>query len=130
MSVAANDIERATAIARAIITQYGMSEKFGLVALETIKDRYLEPHRVVNCGEETESSVDREVMELLKERYEEAKKLLYSNRECLDEIAAFLFEKETISGREFMEIFERMTGEKLEESQEAKEAAKMNQQES
>ncbi len=127
---AANDIERATAIARAMITQYGMSEKFGLVALETIKDRYLEPHRVVNCGEETESSVDREVMELLKERYEEAKKLLYSNRECLDEIAAFLFEKETISGREFMEIFERMTGEKLEESQEAKEAAKMNQQES
>lgn len=104
---ASNDIERATAIARAMITQYGMSEKFGLVALETIQDQYLERRRVVNCGEETESAVDREVMELLRERYEEAKRLLSENRECLDEIAQFLFERETITGKEFMEIFRK-----------------------
>lgn len=111
---AANDIERATAIARAMITQYGMSEKFGLVALETIKDQYLERHRVANCGEETESEVDREVMQMLKERYEEAKRLLTENRECLDEIADFLFKKETITGKEFMEIFHRVRGDEEE----------------
>lgn len=110
---AANDIERATAIARAMITQYGMSEKFGMVALETIQDQYLERHRVANCGEETESAVDREVMEMVKVRYEEAKQLLIDNRACLDAIAEFLFQKETITGKEFMEIFHRIRGDKV-----------------
>ncbi|MCI8371342.1 MAG: ATP-dependent zinc metalloprotease FtsH [Lachnospiraceae bacterium] len=119
---AANDIERATAIARAMITQYGMSEKFGLVALETIQDQYLERRRVANCGEETESEVDREVMQMIKVRYEEAKGLLLENRECLDAIADFLFQKETITGKEFMEIFHRIRGGEAAESKDERPA--------
>ncbi|MFQ9509625.1 MAG: ATP-dependent zinc metalloprotease FtsH [Lachnospiraceae bacterium] len=102
---AANDIEQATNYARTMITMYGMSDKFGLIALETVEDQYLEGRRVLNCGEATASEIDREVMRILRESYEEAKALLLANRRILDKIAAFLIEKETITGKEFMKIF-------------------------
>ena len=102
---ASNDIERATGLARAMITQYGMSERFGLVGLESIQNRYLDGRAVLNCGEATASEIDQEVMDMLKRSYEEAKRLLNENREALDKIADFLIEKETITGKEFMEIF-------------------------
>ena len=107
---AANDIERATAMARAMVTQYGMSDKFGLMALENVQDRYLSGHTVLNCGQETATEIDKEVMRILKEAYDKAIKLLESNRECLDKIAAFLIEKETITGKEFMKIFREVKG--------------------
>ncbi|MEF2805074.1 MAG: ATP-dependent zinc metalloprotease FtsH [Massilistercora timonensis] len=107
---AANDIEKATSIARAMITQYGMSEKFGLIGLESIQHRYLDGRPVANCGQETASEIDHEVMKMLKESYEEAKRLLGEHRKALDEIAAFLIEKETITGKEFMEIFHQVEG--------------------
>ncbi len=102
---ASNDIEKATSVARAMITQYGMSEKFGLIGLESVQNRYLDGRPVMNCGQETASEIDHEVMKMLKEAYEEAKKLLSEHRESLDKIAAFLIEKETITGKEFMKIF-------------------------
>ena len=107
---AANDIERATAMARAMVTQYGMSDKFGLMALENVQDRYLSGHTVLNCGQETATEIDKEVMRILKEAYDKAIELLESNRECLDKIAAFLIEKETITGKEFMKIFREVKG--------------------
>ncbi len=107
---AANDIEKATNIARAMITQYGMSEKFGLIGLESIQHRYLDGRPVANCGQETASEIDHEVMKMLKESYEEAKRLLSEHRKALDDIAAFLIEKETITGKEFMEIFHQVEG--------------------
>ena len=107
---AANDIERATKIARAMVTQYGMSEHFGLMGLESIEHKYLDGRAVQNCGEETAAEIDRQVMKMLKVAYEEAKRLLSENRAALDEIAAFLIEKETITGKEFMEIFHRIQG--------------------
>ena len=107
---AANDIEKATSIARAMITQYGMSEKFGLIGLESIQHRYLDGRPVANCGQETASEIDHEVMKMLKESYEEAKRLLSEHRKALDDIAAFLIEKETITGKEFMEIFHQVEG--------------------
>ena len=107
---AANDIEKATSIARAMITQYGMSEKFGLIGLESIQNRYLDGRPVSNCGQETASEIDQEVMKMLKEAYEEAKRLLSEHRNSLDKIAAFLIEKETITGKEFMEIFHEVEG--------------------
>ena len=107
---AANDIEKATNIARAMITQYGMSEKFGLIGLESIQSRYLDGRPVSNCGEATSAEIDREVMEMLKSAYAEAKRLLGEHRESLDKIAAFLIEKETITGKEFMEIFHEVEG--------------------
>ena len=107
---AANDIEKATSVARAMITQYGMSEKFGLIGLESVQHRYLDGRPVANCGQETASEIDHEVMKMLKEAYEEAKQLLGDHRKALDEIAAFLIEKETITGKEFMEIFHRIEG--------------------
>ncbi len=107
---ASNDIEKATKVARAMITQYGMSEKFGLIGLESIQNRYLDGRAVSNCGQKTASEIDREVMKLLKDSYEEAKKLLASHRKVLDKIAAFLIEKETITGKEFMEIFHEVEG--------------------
>ena len=102
---ASNDIERATKLARAMVTQYGMSEKFGLMGLESIQHKYLDGRSVMNCGEDTAGEIDQEVMKMLKEAYEEAKRLLTENRDALDKIAAFLIEKETITGKEFMEIF-------------------------
>ena len=107
---ASNDIEKATSVARAMITQYGMSEKFGLIGLESVQNRYLDGRPVMNCGQETASEIDHEVMKMLKEAYEEAKKLLSEQIESLDKIAAFLIEKETITGKEFMKIFHEVEG--------------------
>ena len=107
---AANDIERATAMARAMVTQYGMSEKFGLMSLESVEDRYLSGHTVLNCGQETATEIDKEVMQILKSSYDKAITLLKDNRECLDKIADFLIEKETITGKEFMHIFRQVKG--------------------
>lgn len=105
---AANDIERATDMARKMITMFGMSEKFGLAALERIQDKYLDGRAVSNCSEETKTEVDHEIVKILKERYEIAKELLADNRDALDEISEFLISKETITGDEFMEIFNRV----------------------
>ena len=107
---ASNDIEQATKIARAMITQYGMSDRFGLMGLESIQNRYLDGRPVLNCGEATASQIDEEVMRMLKSSYEEAKHLLSENRDALDRIAAFLIEKETITGKEFMKIFREVKG--------------------
>ncbi len=107
---ASNDIEQATHIARSMITQYGMSEKFGLIGLESIQHRYLDGRAVSNCGEATSAEIDQEVMKMLKEAYEEAKRLLREHRATLDKIAAFLIEKETITGKEFMNIFREAEG--------------------
>ena len=105
---ASNDIERATKLARAMVTQYGMSERFGLMGLESVQHKYLDGRAVLNCGEATASEIDQEVMKMLKNSYEEAKRLLSENRKALDEIAAFLIEKETITGKEFMDIFHKV----------------------
>ena len=105
---AANDIEQATRIARAMVTQYGMSERFGLMGLATQEDMYLSGRTVLNCGDATAAEIDQEVMAILKRSYEEAKRLLSENRTALDKIAEFLIEKETITGKEFMEIFRRV----------------------
>ncbi len=123
---AANDIEQATQVARAMVTQYGMSEKFGLIGLESVQNRYLDGRPVLNCGEETASEIDGEVMRLLKESYEEAKQLLSQHREALDKISAYLIEKETITGKEFMEIFHEVEGidPELEDKQEERIAMK------
>ena len=94
---ASNDIEKATSVARAMITQYGMSEKFGLIGLESVQNRYLDGRPVMNCGEATAAEIDGEVMSMLKYAYDEAKRLLGENREALDRISAFLIEKETIT---------------------------------
>ena len=107
---ASNDIEQATKIARAMITQYGMSDRFGLMGLESIQNRYLDGRPVLNCGEATASQIDEEVMRMLKSSYEEAKRLLSENRDALDRIAAFLIEKETITGKEFMKTFREVKG--------------------
>ncbi len=107
---AANDIEQATKIARAMITQYGMSERFGLMGLESIQNKYLDGRAVLNCGDATAAEIDEEVMKMLKGAYAEAKRLLGENREALDKIAAFLIEKETITGKEFMKIFREVKG--------------------
>ncbi|NLL80167.1 MAG: ATP-dependent zinc metalloprotease FtsH [Clostridiales bacterium] len=107
---AANDIEKATNMARSMVTQYGMSKKFGLIGLETVESRYLDGRTVMNCSDVTAAEVDKEVMDILKEAYEEAKRLLSENREILDKIAAYLIEKETITGKEFMEIFRKEKG--------------------
>lgn len=107
---ASNDIEKATKMARAMITQYGMSEKFGLMGLETIENQYLTGRTVLNCADDTAAEIDKEVMRLLKECYEEAKMLLEDNKEILDKIADFLFEKETITGKEFMDIYNKVRG--------------------
>ena len=114
---ASNDIERATAIARAMVTQYGMSEKYGLMGLESIQNRYLDGRPVMNCSDATAAGVDEEVRKILKDAYDKALKIMEDNMEALDEIAEFLIEKETITGKQFMEIFERVNG-KGEESQE------------
>ena len=107
---ASNDIEQATKIARAMITQYGMSEHFGLMGLESVQSRYLDGRAVRNCGEATAAEIDEEIMKMLKASYEEAKRLLSANRDALDKIAAFLIEKETITGKEFMKIFREVKG--------------------
>lgn len=102
---ASNDIEQATKVARAMITQYGMSEKFGLMGLATQENQYLSGRAVLNCGDNTATEIDHEVMALLHRSYEEAKRLIGDHREALDKIAEYLIQKETITGKEFMKIF-------------------------
>lgn len=105
---ASNDIEKATQIARAMITQYGMSEKFGLMGLASVENQYLSGQATLNCGDATATEIDHEVMLMLKNAYEQAKNILVQHREALDKIAAFLIERETITGKEFMEIFHQV----------------------
>ena len=104
---ASNDIERATAIARAMVTQYGMSEEFGLIGLESITNRYLDGRAVMNCAETTAAKVDEVVMKMLKEAYAKAVTYIRENMDILDEAAQFLIKRETITGKEFMEIFNK-----------------------
>jgi len=107
---AANDIEQATRIGRAMITRYGMSDTFGMVGLETVESQYLDGRAVMQCGEETAAEIDRELRALMKECYKQAKALLEENKEVVKEIAEFLCEKESITGKEFVEIYNRATG--------------------
>ena len=107
---ASNDIEQATKLARSMVTQYGMSKKFGLIGLESIQNRYLDGRPVMNCGEATAAEIDQEVMKMLKEAYAEAIRLLSEHRDTMDHIAAFLIEKETITGKEFMKIYRQCEG--------------------
>ena len=102
---AANDIEKATSLARSMVTRFGMSEKFGLIKLESMEDRYLSGRMVMECADETAAGVDEEVMRILSTAYEEAKRLLSENRDLLDRLAEYLLEKESITGKQFMEIF-------------------------
>lgn len=114
---AANDIQQATSIARAMITQYGMSEKFGLMGLESMESVYLDNRAVTNCGDATAAQIDEEVKELLARCYERAKMLLRENMDALNRIATYLKEKETITGKEFMEIYNDVKGTKDDEQQ-------------
>ncbi len=107
---ASNDIEQATGIARSMITQYGMSRRFGLVKLESVEDKYLSGRTVMECSDMTAAQVDEEVMKVLSEAYDEARKLLTENRGLMDELAEYLLERESITGKEFMKIFRRAKG--------------------
>lgn len=107
---ASNDIEKATQYARSMITQYGMSDKFGMAGLESIQNRYLDGRAVSNCSEQTQTAIDNEIISLLKQRYDIAMNILKENRQALDEISEFLIEKETITGEEFMAILNRIRG--------------------
>ena len=125
----ANDIQQATNLARAMVTQYGMSEKFGLMGLESQENQYLTGRNVLNCGDATAAEIDKEVMKILKDSYHEAISLLSDNKDAMDQIAAFLIEKETITGKEFMQIFRKVKGipepeEKAEDKAEEKPGAK------
>nr|MCR4842111.1 ATP-dependent zinc metalloprotease FtsH [Eubacterium sp.] len=107
---ASNDIEQATKLARAMVTQYGMSEEFGLMSLESVENRYLDGRPVLNCGDETAAKIDTVVQRFLSEAYDEAVRLLTENKNIVEEIGAFLYEKETITGKQFMEIYRRLKG--------------------
>lgn len=107
---ASNDIEKATELARSMVTQYGMTEKFGLIGLESVENKYLDGRKVLNCGDATEAEVDKEVMKILKECYQKAKDYLSGDRETLDKLAEYLYEHETITGKEFMKIFRKVKG--------------------
>ena len=109
---ASNDIERATKTARAMVTQYGMSETFGLMGLETVESRYLDGRAVMNCSDATGALIDQEVKRILKEAYDKAKKIIEDHQEVMHKIAEFLITKETITGKEFMEIFNSYEAEK------------------
>ena len=109
-SGAANDIENATKIARAMVTMYGMSDKFGMMCLATVQNQYLEGGAGLICGENTASQIDDEVLSIINSSYAEAMKLLDENREILDSISEYLYEKETITGKEFMKMFRDMKG--------------------
>ncbi len=112
---ASNDIERATALARAMVTQYGMSDKFGMIGLERVSGQYLDGRRVLECSEVTEAEVDKEVMRILNEAYEKALELIRDHMDILDRVADFLCEKETITGKEFMKIFHEVEDSKQKE---------------
>ena len=107
---ASNDIERATSMARAMVTQYGMSEKFGMIGLERVTGQYLDGRRVLECSEVTEAEIDKEVMRILNDAYAKAVELLRAHIETLDRVAEFLLEQETITGKEFMKIFHEVEG--------------------
>lgn len=107
---ASNDIEKATSLARSMVTQYGMSEKFGLIGLESLENKYLDGRTVLNCGDATEAEIDKEVMSILSKCYDKALELLRGDREALDELALYLIEHETITGKEFMKIFRKVKG--------------------
>ena len=107
---AANDIEKATSIARNMITRYGMSKRFGLVGLATVESQYLEGRTTLNCSDETAAAIDEEVVAMIKESYDQALQMLRENRDLMDKLAAFLIERETITGKEFMEIFRKEKG--------------------
>lgn len=109
-SGAANDIENATAIARAMVTQYGMSEKFGMMCLATVENQYLDNRAGLICGEDTAAQIDKEVLSIINNSYDEAIRLLTENREVLDKISDYLYEHETITGKEFMKIFRELKG--------------------
>ncbi len=113
---ASNDIEKATELARSMVTQFGMSEKFGLMGLESIESKYLDGRPVQNCSNETAGEIDKEVMRILKECYDRAVKLLSENRDVLDKIAEYLISKETITGEEFMGLYKEVKGEDLTEN--------------
>ena len=102
-----------------MITQYGMSEKFGLIGLATQQNQYLDGRMVLNCGDATATEIDHVVMKILKESYEQAKELLAANRDAMDEIAAYLIQKETITGKEFMEIFHQVIAKRNGNAEEA-----------
>ena len=123
---ASNDIERATSLARNMITQYGMSEKFGMAGLESIQNKYLDGRNVSNCSEETKTDIDKEVVRVLKECHEKAFNILKENRDALDEIAEFLINKETITGDQFMEIFNRVKNGRENSDSDAEESAAVN----
>lgn len=123
---ASNDIERATSLARNMITQYGMSEKFGMAGLESIQNKYLDGRNVSNCSEETKTDIDKEVVRVLKECHEKAFNILKENRDALDEIAEFLINKETITGDQFMEIFNRVKSGRGNSENDAEESAAVN----
>lgn len=107
---ASNDIEKATQLARAMVTQYGMTEKFGMIGLESVEGKYLDGRTVLNCGDATEAEIDQEVMRILKECYNKAEGFLAGDRDALDSLAEFLIEHETITGKEFMKIFRKVKG--------------------
>lgn len=104
---ASNDIEQATKIARAMITRYGMSDEFDMVAMETVTNQYLGGDTTLACSAQTQSEIDRQVVSLVKKQHEKAARILEENRQKLDELAQYLYEKETITGEEFMEILEK-----------------------
>ena len=126
---ASNDIEKATNIAKSLVTQYGLSKKFGLIGLATVESKYLSGQASLNCADVTAAAIDEEVMKMLAESYKKAKEMLSENREVMDKIAEFLIEKETITGKEFMKIFRELKGipepeeEKKEEPSETKEVS-------
>ena len=107
---ASNDIEKATSIARAMVTQYGMSERFGLMGLAKVENQYLTGRAILECGDNTATEIDNEVMRILKNSYEEALRILKENRGVMDKLAEFLIEKETITGKEFMKILREIKG--------------------
>ncbi len=109
-SGAANDIENATKIARAMVTMYGMSDRFGMMCLATVENQYLEGRAGLICGEDTSAEIDKEVLKIINEAYDEATRLLEENKEVLDKISEYLYEKETITGKEFMKMFREMKG--------------------
>jgi len=121
---ASNDIEKATGMARSMVTLYGMSPKFGMVGLESIENRYLDGRRVLNCSEVTAAKIDEEVMAIMKSCYEKAEAFLRDNKEVMNKIAEFLFEKETITGKEFMKIFREVKGLPEEDSTEGEKEEK------
>ena len=107
---ASNDIEKATSIARAMVTQYGMSERFGLIGLAKVENQYLSGRAVLDCGDTTATEIDNEVMRILKNSYDEAIRILSENRAVMDKLAEFLIKKETITGKEFMKILREIKG--------------------